>query len=84
LNRIKSTRVLNDQIIDFQLRDGRVLRNMLPAPCPSLGAYEAFSYKTSLSRLCSIDFITVLERAGGLRRGASCGLGPFQPVTFPA
>jgi hypothetical protein len=75
--------VLSDRIIDFELRDGRVLRNVLPASCPGLAFQEAFAYNTSLSRLCSVDIITVLERAGGLRRGASCGLGPFQPVTFP-
>jgi hypothetical protein len=83
LNRIKSTQVLSDRIIDFEMRDGRVLRNVLPGSCPGLAFNEGFSYSTSLSRLCSVDIITVLERAGGLRRGASCGLGPFQPVTFP-
>jgi len=83
LNQIRSTEVLSDQVIDFHLRNGRVLRNTLPYACPNLGFEEGFSYNTSLSRLCSVDVITVLERAGGLRRGASCGLGKFQPVTFP-
>jgi hypothetical protein len=83
LNRIKTTQVLSDRIIDFELRNGRVLRNVLPNSCPGLAFEEAFSYNTSLSRLCSVDIITVLERGGGLRRGASCGLGPFQPVVFP-
>jgi hypothetical protein len=35
-----------------------------------------------LSQLCSTDIITVLMMGGpGLMRGASCGLGKFQPVT---
>jgi hypothetical protein len=83
LVRIRSTHVLDDRTIDFEMTDGDTYRNVLPHSCPSLGFEEAFSYKTSLSRLCAVDFITVLDQAGGLHRGASCGLGKFQPVTFP-
>jgi hypothetical protein len=36
-----------------------------------------------LSRLCSVDIITVLHSGGGGQRGASCGLGAFQPVELP-
>jgi len=81
--RIRNTRVLDDRTIDFEMTDGKVLRNTLPHQCPSLGFEESFSYSTSLSRLCSVDTITVLQQAGGIHRGASCGLGQFQPVTFP-
>jgi uncharacterized protein DUF6491 len=84
LNRIRSTHVLDERTIDFELSNGQTLRNTLPNRCPGLAFEESFTYSTSLSRLCSVDFITVLERAGGIRRGASCGLGKFQPVTFPA
>ena len=84
LRRIRSSRVLNDQIIDFELIDGRIMRNVLPYNCSGLGFSEAFTYSTSLSRLCSVDTITVLNQGGGPARGATCGLGQFQPVTFPA
>jgi ethanolamine utilization protein EutP (predicted NTPase) len=59
---------------------GKIYRNTLPHSCPGLGFEEKFMYKTSLSQLCSVDIITVLHNAGGLNRGASCGLGKFQPM----
>jgi hypothetical protein len=73
--------VRDDRTIDFFV--GRtVYRNVLPRSCPSLGFDRAFSYATSISRLCSLDIITVLQQTGGqLSRGALCGLGKFQPVT---
>jgi hypothetical protein len=82
-NRIRTTHVLSDSVIDFELTDGSVLRNTLPQSCSGLGFNEAFSYSTSLSQLCSLEIITVIEQTGGPRRGASCGLGQFQPVSFP-
>ncbi len=80
LTRIRSTHVRDDQTIDFVLTDGQVLRNTLPNRCPGLGFERAFSYSTSLSQLCNVDIITVINTGGGPRRGASCGLGLFQPV----
>lgn len=73
--------VRDDKTVDFFV--GRtVYRNVLPRSCPSLGFEKAFSYSTSINRLCSLDIITVLQQMGGqLSRGASCGLGKFQPVT---
>lgn len=84
LNRtlIRETRVRDDKTIDFYTVGGKVYRNTLPNSCPELGFDEAFSYSTSTSQLCSVDIITVLRQGGGLRRGASCGLGKFQPVTL--
>ena len=79
LQNIRESRVIDDKTIDFILRDGRVLRNTLPYSCPSLGFEKAFSYATSLSQLCSVDIITVIQQGGGIRTGASCGLGKFVP-----
>ena len=79
LRSIQSTQVHGDSTIDFHLLGGKVYRNTLPYSCPSLGFEERFSYKTSLSQLCSVDIITVLQ-SPGLSQGASCGLGKFQPV----
>jgi len=84
LARIGEARVIDDRTIDFHLRDGRVLRNSLPSSCPSLGFEKAFTYSTSLTRLCSTDIITVIHTGGGPRTGASCGLGQFVPATAPA
>jgi hypothetical protein len=79
LRSIQSTQVHGDSTIDFHMGGGKVYRNTLPNSCPSLGFEERFLYKTSLSQLCSVDIITVLQ-SPGLSRGASCGLGKFQPV----
>jgi hypothetical protein len=79
LRSIQSTSVHGDSTIDFHMGGGKVYRNTLPNSCPSLGFEERFLYKTSLSQLCSVDIITVLQ-SPGLSQGASCGLGKFQPV----
>ncbi len=79
LNNIRNTNVHGDSVIDFHMNNGKVYRNTLPMSCPSLGFEERFLYKTSLSQLCNVDIITVLQ-SPGLSPGASCGLGKFQPV----
>jgi hypothetical protein len=81
LSDIRETRVRDDQTIDFYSRGGKVYRNVLPNRCPQLGFEERFTYQTSLPQLCSTDIITVLQGPGA-NRGASCGLGEFQPVTI--
>lgn len=83
LQNIRETRVIDDSTIDFVMRNSKVYRNTLPNRCPQLGFERAFSYSTSISQLCSVDIITVLQQAGGIRRGASCGLGKFTPIEKP-
>jgi hypothetical protein len=84
LQNIRETKVVDDRTIDFVMRGGDIYRNTLPNSCPQLGFERAFSYSTSISQLCSVDIITVLQQAGGIRRGASCGLGKFTPIEKPA
>ena len=81
---IRESRVIDDSTIDFIMRDGRTLRNTLPARCPTLGFEKAFTYSTSLTQLCSTDIIRVIQQGGGPTLGASCGLGKFVPYTPPA
>ncbi|ETI63045.1 hypothetical protein C100_14775 [Sphingobium sp. C100] len=82
---IRSTDVRDDSTIDFIMNNKKIYRNSLPNSCPSLGFEKRFSYRTSLSQLCSVDIITVLWSGGpGLQPGASCGLGKFQPMEKPA
>ena len=81
LAQIRRTAVRDDRTIDFFTGGGRVYRNVLPSACPQLGFERRFAYGTSLGELCSTDMITVLFEAP-LMRGASCGLGKFQPVTL--
>jgi len=80
IRNIRQTKVYDDKTIDFVMNGKQVYRNTLPNSCPQLGFERAFSYETSQTQLCNVDIITVLVQAGGLRRGASCGLGKFTPV----
>nr|WP_232037395.1 hypothetical protein [Sphingobium amiense] len=85
ITQIRSTSVRDDRTIDFEVSSRRIYRNILPNSCPSLGFEKRFGYATSLSQLCSVDIIHVLWSQGsGLQRGASCGLGQFQPMERPA
>jgi hypothetical protein len=81
LRQIRESRVRSDSVIDFVMLDGSILRSTLPNACPQLGFERAFTYATSLSQLCSTDIITVIVQGGGVRRGASCGLGQFVPIS---
>ena len=80
-NRIDSTNVVANNVIDFKMRGGKVFRNTLPASCSGLVMEDRFSYRTSIGRLCNVDTIRVLHSFGGhLEEGVGCGLGKFQPV----
>ena len=83
ISRIRSTHVRDDRTIDFVLSGGETYRNVLPNACPGLGFERSFSYGSSLSRLCSVDIITVVNTSGGPSRGAGCGLGSFQRIDTP-
>ena len=81
LRSFRETRVRDDRTIDFITGNTTAYRNVLPNDCPDLAAEQRFAYETSLSQLCSSDLITVFYQTGSAR-GASCGLGQFQPVTL--
>ncbi len=74
------SRIRDNRTIDFIRGGNKGWRVTLPLDCPGLASANAFSYETSLSQLCSTDIIHVLDNAGGLHRGASCGLGEFVPI----
>lgn len=79
---IKTTRIVDNQNIIFYMRDRTIYHNELPRACSGLRRGKAISYRTSLSRLCSIDVITLLDTTGmGISPGPSCGLGKFLPIT---
>lgn len=80
---IRQSKVRSDQVIDFEMRGGKVYRSTLPNRCPRLGFEEAFSYRTSINQLCKQDIIQVVTPlAGQLDTGPSCGLGEFVPVEY--
>ena len=82
LSRIDRTDVVDDSNILFYMKGGDVYLNRLPHRCPGLRWEKAFMYRTSLSQLCNVDIITVLDNMGfGFSPGVSCGLGPFYPIS---
>ncbi len=79
---IQNTHVIDDRNILFYMRGKQVYLNQLPRRCGGLGMQRRFMYETSLSQLCDLDTITVLNAfGGGFTRGATCGLGLFHPIT---
>ena len=82
LNRIERSEILDNQHIAFKMIDGKYYINVLPVACPSLHRNSALMYQTSLSRLCDLDIITVLDSlGGGYEPRGSCGLGEFNEST---
>jgi hypothetical protein len=81
-NRIRRTEIIDDRTIVFHMGGGQVYVNELAIACPRLVREKRFSYDLRTNRLCSTDYITVLEYWGStLREGPSCGLGQFHPIT---
>lgn len=84
LSRLNRTEVLDEQTILFHMYGGVTYRNHLPEECRGLNSREPFMYNTrSVSReLCANDMIDLLHGIGSsLRRGRSCLLGQFHPIT---
>ena len=81
---IRNTRIRDRRTIDFHMTGGRMYRNTLPHSCAGLSRDDAFSYRTSISTLCSSDIITVLEQPiSSSIPGPRCGLGDFVPIELP-
>ena len=81
-SRIDRTKVIDERTVVFYMRGGDVYRNRLSYDCPRLVREKRFSYDVRTSRLCSVDYISVLEYWGSsLREGMPCGLGSFYPIT---
>jgi hypothetical protein len=80
---IRNSRVRSDDVIDFEMRGGKVYRSVLPNSCPQLGLWESFTYDIEVNQLCAPEIIYVLQQTGGgAQRGAACGLGQFVPVEY--
>ena len=81
ISQIRSTKVVDNNNIDFRMVGGKTYRNELPQSCPGLKFEDRFSYRTSINQLCSVDIVRVLHTQGGqLTEGAGCGLGTFQQI----
>jgi hypothetical protein len=81
INRIKRTKVIDDQTVLFEMNGDVFLSNILERTCPGLAREGRFMHETH-GRLCDIDTITVLEQWGtSFRDGFTCQLGEFHPIT---
>lgn len=78
---IRSTRVLDNQTIEFRMFGGKILRNDLGRKCPGLSKGDPISYTLRDRRLCSVDLFSVLRTtAGRIETHARCGFGKFQEI----
>ncbi len=77
---IDHTHVVDARTVLFYMRDGKVWKNTLKAPCPGL-LYHGFSFLTRYPEVCSnAQAIQVVET------GQVCSLGeftPYQPASSP-
>jgi len=78
LPQIRNTEIVDASRILFFTVDGTAYLNELPQPCVSLNPHRSFRYKTSLSRLCNTDIITVFQAGPPVLEFGSCGLGQFE------
>lgn len=83
LRRVRRTEVIDDRNVLFYMAGSTVYHNILPRQCGGLARQDRFSYKTSIGRLCRIDYISVLydDPVTGLREGNRCSLGVFHKIT---
>lgn len=86
-SQIVARRPAGPDAIIFEMANGQVYRNELPAACPRLAranAVDQISFDVEGAQLCSSDRFRVFDpvepRAGGLRSIPECRLGAFTPV----
>lgn len=79
VQQLRTTRVINDQTIDFEMTGGRVFRNELPLRCSGLSFNTRIRHNSRTSQLCSLNMVTI-DSFGAGRSGSSCQLGRFQPM----
>ena len=79
-NQVRSTEVVDDQ--HHQLRHEQPAHVRQPPaqqPARAWPADRTFTVNSRTTQFCSANTITVITGPGG-QRGATCGLGRFQPV----
>lgn len=79
VTRIRESRPLDDFHILFFVTGKDVYLSKMKHRCAGLGREKSFMYSTGLTKLCSLDTITVLNSPDAMPLG-SCGLGEFQKL----
>ncbi|WP_262690730.1 hypothetical protein [Kordiimonas aestuarii] len=75
---LRDSTIIDDQTIFFKSVGKRAYINRMSHKCPRLASEERFMYSTSISSLCRMEIITVLDGFG--RQWGSCGLGEFEEM----
>ena len=78
LRSLRDSTIIDDQTIFFKSIGKKGYINRLSHKCPRLASEERFMYSTSISSLCRMEIITVLDSFG--RQWGSCGLGEFEEM----
>jgi hypothetical protein len=76
---LHTIRVIDDQTIDFEMSGRRAFRKSVPFPCSGLSFNRSIRHNSQTSQLCSFNTFTVNSAGSGVC-GASCRLGPIQPL----
>lgn len=80
VNRIRHTKVIDDQTVLFYLPQNQIYKNVLPNKCSLLSSYSAIYYKPTGNQLCSVDAIGPLITDAPAMSTAHCGLGAFELI----
>ena len=81
MNRIKTTRILSNRVIVFEMKGGESYINILPATCPGLRPNRPLMYETRQAQLCHVDIVRLLDPSSvDFRPMGSCSLGRFHSV----
>lgn len=83
LHRIHDTRIIDERHILFRIDVSHYYLNTLPRACTPLNLNRGFVIRTRLTKLCDVDWITVIEppfNRHGHFQGPVCGLGHFERV----
>lgn len=80
VNRIRHTKVVDDQTVLFYMPQNQIYKNVLPNKCNLLGSYNAIYYKPTGNQLCSVDAIGPLITDAPAMSRATCGLGTFELI----
>lgn len=81
-SRIKQVDIIDNSNVVFRTGVNDYYLNTLPRVCNGLKLNDTILYSTSTNRLCNVDVIIVLDRAGpDFQTGPSCGLGHFASIS---
>jgi hypothetical protein len=73
---IRSSQAVDNRTIEYRMKDGKVWRNTLAAPCPELKSFSAGAYTQTLHT----DYLCANTQQITVQSGMVCRLGEFTRV----